>query len=87
MSGESVHEMKSSEEGDTTPVEAKSVNGAAADAVPGPETVIPRPTPDRIREAFETGEYPYEKKMSRRSYERQKAKLQAELLKVQLWAQ
>ncbi|MBE9636503.1 polyphosphate kinase 2 [Salipiger mangrovisoli] len=45
------------------------------------------PTPDEIRRAFETGEYPYAQKMARRSYERQKAKLQAELLKVQIWAQ
>ncbi len=34
---------------------------------------------------FETGEYPYDKKISRRSYERQKAALQVELLKVQEW--
>ena len=45
------------------------------------------PTPDEIRRAFETGEYPYDKKVSRRAYERDKARLQAELLKVQLWAQ
>ncbi len=32
-------------------------------------------------------EYPYEKKMKRRAYEARKAELQAELLKVQLWAQ
>ncbi|WP_224825467.1 polyphosphate kinase 2 [Cognatishimia sp. MH4019] len=43
------------------------------------------PTPEA--DAFETGQYPYETKLSRRSYETQKAKLQAELLKVQLWAQ
>lgn len=35
---------------------------------------------------FETGEYPYELKMSRSDYEAQKAQLQAELLKVQHWA-
>jgi len=40
-----------------------------------------------LRLAFENGEYPYATKLSRRSYESQKAKLQAELLKVQLWAQ
>ncbi|WP_299326669.1 polyphosphate kinase 2 [Parasphingopyxis sp.] len=51
------------------------------------KTVLPKVTPDRIREAFETGRYPYDTKMSRRRYERQKARLQAELLKVQLWAQ
>jgi len=37
--------------------------------------------------AFANGEYPYETRMSRRSYEARKAKLQAELLKVQIWAQ
>ncbi len=37
--------------------------------------------------AFEAGEYPYDEKLGRRDYEEQKAKLQAELLKVQHWAQ
>lgn len=45
------------------------------------------PTPEAIRHAFESGQYPYTAKMQRRSYERQKARLQAELLKVQHWAQ
>jgi polyphosphate kinase 2 len=45
------------------------------------------PSPDVIRRAFETGEYPYRTEVSRRAYEAEKAKLQAELLKVQLWAQ
>src|SRR6056297_1624604 len=35
---------------------------------------------------FESGDYPYAQRLSRRSYEAQKAKLQAELLKVQLRA-
>ncbi len=48
---------------------------------------FPKVTPDSIRKAFETGEYPYSKKMSRADYETTKAQLQAELLKVQLWAQ
>ncbi|MGH1452091.1 MAG: polyphosphate kinase 2 [Paracoccaceae bacterium] len=47
----------------------------------------PHPTPDEIRRAFETGAYPYDTKLSRRSYESQKAKIQSELLKVQHWAQ
>ncbi len=50
----------------------------------GPST-FPTVTPDRIREAFETGKFPYEKKMGRKEYEAEKAKLQAELLKVQKW--
>ena len=36
---------------------------------------------------FERGEYPYANKIDRREYEKQKAALQVELLKVQLWAQ
>ena len=51
------------------------------------EPAFPSVTPDTIREAFETGTYPYDQRLSRRAYEARKAKLQAELLKVQLWAQ
>ena len=54
--------------------------------VPAP-AIFPKVTPDRIREAFETGTYPYAEKLGRRDYEAQKAALQAELLKLQLWAQ
>jgi len=46
-----------------------------------------RHDPEAIRRAFETGEYPYATKMKRSEYERKKAELQAELLKVQHWAQ
>ncbi len=58
--------------------------------VPAPEVTPPQPaTPSRddIRRSFENGQYPYDTKLSKRSYEDRKAKLQAELLKVQLWAQ
>ncbi|MBR9970420.1 polyphosphate kinase 2 [Magnetospirillum sulfuroxidans] len=44
-----------------------------------------RHDPDAVRHAFETGEYPYKTKMRRDEYEKKKAQLQAELLKVQLW--
>jgi len=40
---------------------------------------------DKIRHAFETGEYPYSEKIKRQEYEATKAALQAELLKVQHW--
>jgi len=43
--------------------------------------------PEAIRRAFESGIYPYENKMRRSDYERKKARLQAELLKLQLWVQ
>ncbi len=41
--------------------------------------------PETIRRAFREGVYPYAEKMKRREYERQKARLQVELLKVQRW--
>ncbi|MGB7432751.1 MAG: polyphosphate kinase 2 [Ahrensia sp.] len=44
-----------------------------------------RHDPEAIAHAFETGEYPYKTKLRRDSYERQKAKYQVELLKVQDW--
>ena len=60
-------------------------NGAKKDAA-GPKH-FPTVNADAIREAFETGTYPYTNKLGVRQYEAEKAKLQAELLKVQLWAQ
>ncbi|MHA1564037.1 MAG: polyphosphate kinase 2, partial [Alphaproteobacteria bacterium] len=44
-----------------------------------------RQDPDEIRRIFETGEYPYKTKMSAKAYEKHKAELQIELLKVQEW--
>jgi polyphosphate kinase len=48
---------------------------------------FPNVDPHTIREAFETGRYPYGRQMGRAPYEAEKARLQAELLKVQIWAQ
>ena len=48
---------------------------------------FPNVTPDAIRHGFESGTYPYAEKLGRRDYETEKARLQAELLKVQHWAQ
>jgi polyphosphate kinase len=44
-----------------------------------------RHDPSAIRRSFETGEYPYQTRMRRAQYERHKAALQVELLKVQKW--
>lgn len=44
-----------------------------------------RHDPDAIHRLFETGKYPYKTKLTERSYEKQKAELQVELLKVQDW--
>jgi len=46
---------------------------------------FPHVTADLIRQTFENGEFPYEGKLDRKAYEREKAMLQAELLKVQKW--
>lgn len=46
-----------------------------------------RNDPAAIRRAFETGEYPYKGKIKRKTYEKHKAELQVELLKVQHWVE
>lgn len=43
--------------------------------------------PEAIRDAFENGIFPYAKKMKRKEYEKRKAELQVELLKVQKWVE
>jgi len=75
---------------DLKPKPENAMTGPAdAVAVPQANPVRRRhrvePSSAEIRQAFETGHYPYEDRLSRRSYEAQKAKLQAELLKVQKW--
>ncbi len=65
----------------------------STDLISGPEATPdlpapPRPVPESpLRQAFESGRYPYARLMGRVAYETEKAKLQAELLKVQIWAQ
>ncbi len=44
-----------------------------------------RHDPEKIRELFRTGTYPYKNKIRRTVYEQNKAELQVELLKVQNW--
>jgi len=56
-----------------------------APEAPTPTLANFRNNPDEIRRLFENGEYPYKNKISRQSYERTKAALQIELLKVQEW--
>ena len=54
---------------------------------PDAPNVTSHEDPDAIRRAFESGRYPYAKKMKRAAYEAEKARLQVELLKVQKWVQ
>lgn len=77
-------------------VKSESALGDVA-APPGSESPERKPTPkvrsiaalrqdpEAIRQAFETGEYPYKTRMRRPAYEKRKAALQAELLKAQHW--
>jgi polyphosphate kinase 2 len=56
-------------------------------SVPGAPRSFPTIDPSQIRQAFESGQYPYPRRMGVVAYEAEKARLQAELLKVQIWAQ
>ncbi len=64
----------------------EAVGTPVATASEGPKT-FPRLDANKIRQTFESGHYPYAYRMGRAPYEAEKAKLQAELLKVQLWGQ
>ena len=44
-----------------------------------------RHNPDKIRDLFREGKYPYRNKIRRQSYDQHKEELQVELLKVQSW--
>ena len=72
------------EEGKAMPLEADPTPGEGA--LQGPQA-FPMLDANAIRQAFEGGKYPYPRRMGRMAYEKEKARLQAELLKVQLWAQ
>jgi len=56
------------------------------DGTSGPRH-FPAVTKDAIRQVFEVGHYPYPRLLGRIPYEAQKAALQAELLKLQIWTQ
>ena len=67
-------------------------DNAATQSAPAPAESAARPAGGTdasaaFLKAFEDGAYPYSEKLDRAAYEAQKARIQAELLKVQLWAQ
>lgn len=69
-------------------VVADSASNAAAAAIDVATEELPVPTNDSAaaqRAEFEDSDYPYDKKISRKEYEKQKQALQVELLKVQRW--
>lgn len=73
------HETISGEVAANPSVDSLSASG------PAPTIGQQRQDPERIRQLFENGEFPYKTKMRRKTYERHKADLQVELLKVQHW--
>lgn len=77
--GGAAHQVQDS--ASDAPLEASRPARAVAN---GAQTLL---TPCEIRRAFESDRYPYRHKMARKPYEAEKALLQAELLKVQKWAQ
>ena len=66
--------------------EGNAHEGLAHQGLPGPRH-FPDIGKDAIRAVFEAGKYPYARPIGRIPYEAEKARLQAELLKVQIWAQ
>ena len=70
---------------DPGPIIAPDVSGEG-EGLTGPRQ-FPAVSPDAIRQVFESGKYPYARLLGRAPYEAEKARLQAELLKVQIWAQ
>jgi len=83
-----------SSNGATVPVEAVASEITGASLLEAQSSVPQNPAhrisarrhdKDAIRHVFETGEYPYKNKVSRGVYEKHKAELQVELLKVQEW--
>ncbi len=72
---------------EATPDPKPSRNGATASA-PATEVIPPvrmRHDADAIRHAFESGEYPYQSRLSTKAYEKEMERLQVELLKAQSW--
>ena len=65
--------------------EAPAEGVPAGAVLDGAGSAGPQRDRDAIRRMFETGEYPYDEKLTRKAYEEQKAQLQVELLKVQDW--
>lgn len=82
VSGETAASVEQSANPETGNPEAG--NGVILEDIPAAPR-FPRDDKEARRRAFETGQYPYPDKIKRNDYEKQKAQLQVELLKVQDW--
>ncbi len=72
--------------GATSPAGVTSDSAGVAGNTSETPTYAQRHEREAIRRAFETGDYPYTRKIRRKTYEAHKRDLQIELLKVQDWA-
>src|SRR6478672_3157165 len=72
----------------TSPKPAEPAIAKPAEAVappPRPSLARLRHSPEAIRHAFESGEFPYKSRLGNKHYEEEMARLQVELLKLQNW--
>ncbi len=80
--------VKAEPDGSTAAVvEPPATDGDDAELTGQARLAQMRHDPEAIRHTFETGDYPYKQKLSRKIYEKHKAELQVELLKVQKWVE
>lgn len=68
-----------------SPDDAARIRNLLLDADAGWSGAAERHPDDELSPGWRKGEYPYRHKMSRRQYEKQKYRLQVELLKLQAW--
>ncbi len=65
--------------------QVSSTQARSANTDHEPSLAAKRHDPAYIAASFQSGEYPYKSKITRKSYETHKKELQVELLKVQKW--
>jgi len=68
-----------------SPDDAARIRSLVLEGDPGMRSTGHRHPDDELSAGWRNGEYPYRYKMQRRSYEKQKYRLQVELLKLQAW--
>lgn len=69
----------------TSPDDAEVLRNALLHRARPPVSGLGATPDDQLSKNWRSGEYPYENLMSRKAYEKQKYKLQVELLKLQAW--
>jgi polyphosphate kinase 2 len=68
-----------------SPDDAGALRAALLEGLGSADTRLPRGRDDELAPGWREGGYPYKNLMTRKNYEKQKYKLQVELLKLQAW--